>query len=258
MTNLVNLSIPTPTNAAGERAQQALAAAESRQIVTAADYEAAGTELQVIKGKAREIDEARKALVKPIDDARKAVQNFFAPPLEWLAKAEAVLKRKLVDYQNEQERIRREEQAKAEAAARRERERLEAAAREAERKAREKAAEERRAAEEAAAAGRAAEAAKLQARAAATESKAAEKAEQLEQQAAAVVAPVIQREAPKVAGIKTREVWLFEITDPAAVPREYLMVDESKIRKVVNALKGDTQIGGVRVYADKSLAAGSR
>ena len=84
--------------------------------------------------------------------------------------------------------------------------------------------------------------------------RAAEKVEDLQLREAMVVAPVVDREAPKVAGIATREVWRFEVTDPALVPREYLVVDESKIGKVVRALKGDAVIAGVRVYSERQLA----
>ena len=106
----------------------------------------------------------------------------------------------------------------------------------------------------AAVAGRAADAAKLAAKAEKVEERAAEKVEDLQLREAMVVAPVIEREAPKVAGIATREVWRFEVTDPALVPREYLVVDEAKIGKVVRALKGDTAIAGVRVYSERQLA----
>lgn len=255
--NLVEVTVPMPSDAAADRAQMALSAARSMSIATAEQYEAGAHELQAIKAKHREIDEARKQLVKPIDEARKRIQDFFRAPLEFLEQAEGIVKQKLTAFQNEQERIRREEQRRAEEAARKERERLEAQAREAERKAREKAEADRRAAEEAAAAGRAQEAARLAARASATESKAAEKAGQLEQRAAAVVAPIIEREVPKVAGLKTREVYKFEIVDASKLPREYLIPDESRIRKVVNALKADANIPGVRVYADKQQASAS-
>lgn len=254
MTNLVELSIPQPSNAAADRAQFALDSARAMSIVTAEQYEAGAAELQAIKGKHREIDEARKLLTRPIDEAKKRIQDFFRAPLDFLEQAESIIKGKLVAYQNEQERLRREEQRKAEEIARKERERLEAAAREAERAAREKAAAERKAAEEAAAAGRAAEAAKLAARAAATETKAAEKAAALDERAAAVVAPVIQREAPKVAGLAMREMWLFKVEDKSKVPDEYKVVDESRIGKVVRALKGDARIAGVRVWMEKQPA----
>lgn len=47
--------------------------------------------------------------------------------------------------------------------------------------------------------------------------------------------------------------WKFAVTDPTLVPREYLMVDETKIGKVVTALKGDTNIPGVKVYEEATI-----
>ena len=79
----------------------------------------------------------------------------------------------------------------------------------------------------------------------------------LQSRADKVVAPVIQREAPKVQGVSMREVWKFEVTDATQVPREYLVVDETKIRKVVAALRSDAKIPGVRVYAERQVAAGA-
>ena len=257
MNNLVELSIPTPSNMAEERAAATLESSRAMTITSPQQYTAGADELKAIKGKWREIDEARKDLVKPIDEARKRIQAFFAKPLSYLEQSESIIKGKLVEYQNEQERIRREAQRKAEDAARKEREKLEAAAREIERKAREKAEADRKAAEAAAAAGRSEESAKLAARADAAEAKAADKAEQMQARAASVVAPIVQREAPKVSGIKTRDVMRFEVTNPALVPREYLSINETAIRGVVNSLKMDTKIPGVRVWVEKSVASGT-
>ena len=83
------------------------------------------------------------------------------------------------------------------------------------------------------------------------------KAEQFQERAAVVVAPTVAAPALKVQGESTREVWKFEVTDPTLVPRPYLVVDESAIRKVVQALKGGTDIPGVRVYSEKQLASGT-
>jgi hypothetical protein len=231
--------------------------ARTYQVTTAEQYAAGATDLQQVKAAQKRLEETRTSITKPMNDALRRVNDFFRGPTERLAAVERVLKAQLVKFADEQERIRREEQRKADEAARKERERLEAQAREAERKAREKAEADRKAAEAAAAAGRAEEAAKLAARAAATEEKAAAKADDLALRAATTVAAVIAREPPKVAGVSTREVWKFEITDPAAVPREYLVVDEARIRKVVQALKGDAKIAGVRVYAERQMAAGA-
>ena len=244
------------------------------KVANPADYEVAGLELRRVKDAQKRLDELRKSMTRPLDAAKKAIMDFFRAPEDKLAKAEAGIKRAMVTYQDEQERLRREEQRRAEEAARRERERLAEQAREAERKAREKAEAERKAAEEArqaaekaAAEGRAEEARKAaaaaaaaEARAAATEAKAAEKVEAIETRAAAVVAPIIQREAPKVAGVATREVWRFEITDPSKINDAFKMPDEQKIRKQVAALKGDAAaiIGpGVRIWCEKSIAAGA-
>lgn len=71
--------------------------------------------------------------------------------------------------------------------------------------------------------------------------------------------------APIVAGPEKRvetdfgkasftEKWNFTITNEALIPREYLMVDEVKIRRVVKALKADTKIPGVRVFDEGGVS----
>jgi hypothetical protein len=253
----MNLAADPEVKALTVQTEQFEALALTYKVTTPVQYADAGEQLKQVKAAMKRLDDLRKGMTRPLDAAKKAIMDFFRAPEEKLVRAESGIKRAMIAYSAEQERIRREEQRKAEEAARRERDRLEAIARETERKAREKAEAERKAADAAAAAGRAAEAAKLMAKAAATEERAAAKAEEAAQQAAMIVAPVIQREPQRIVGVATRELWKFEIVDPAAVPREYLMVDESKIRKVVGALKGDTVIAGVRVYSEKNLAAGA-
>lgn len=204
-----------------EETQVIVAAAGAVVVKTVEQYALAGTELTRIKGAAKRLDELRTSITRPMDAAKKAVMDFFRAPAERLAAAEAQIKRAMLAYSNEQDRIRQAEQRKADEAAQRERDRISAQA------------------AKATAAGK------------------DEKAAALEQRAAEVVAPVIQREPPKVAGVSTREVWKFAIVDAALVPREYTLIDESKIRRVVGAMKGDTAIPGVRVYAEKALAAGA-
>lgn len=83
-----------------------------------------------------------------------------------------------------------------------------------------------------------------------------------EEAKAANVAPV-QLEAPvipvKAEPVRTaagtasmKTVWKFEVTDAQAVPREFLVVDESAIRKAVAA--GVRQIAGVNIYETKDVA----
>lgn len=228
------------------------------QVIRSADqFTRAGELLKAVKGALKQIEEQRVAITKPINESLRVVNSqakVAAAPFET---AEREIKARMVEYSDEQDRLRREEQRKAEAAAAAERARLAKLQAEAEAKARAEQDRLRREAEEAAAAGRAAEAAKLAAKADKVEEKAAAKVEELQLREAMVVAPMIQREAPKVSGVSTREVWKFEITDPSLVPREYLVIDETKVRKVVQALRGDTQIPGVRVYSERQLAAGA-
>lgn len=199
-----------------------LSQAEGFKISTAVSYQLAADELKRIKAASKKLDEVRKAITSPMDAAKKAVMDFFRKPAEQLKQAEERIKDAMLVYQTDLEQKEAEERRQAEAAAKAERERLEvAAAREADR-------------------GEFGTVAEI-----------ATTAAQI------VAAPVVRREVPKVAGVSFRETWKFEITDLNAIPREFLLVDETKIRKVVQAMKGDTNIPGVRAYAEKTLAAGA-
>jgi hypothetical protein len=286
--NLVEVVTPMPDGSAKTRASAALERVKAFKIVTTEDYAAAAAMLAQIKGQWKEVDGQREELKAPSLEACRRVENFFRDPLKFLKDGEAILKQKITVYDTEQERLRREEQRRAEEAARREREAKEAAAREAARKAQEAAdaarreAEAKRQAEEkarreaeearvrgdreaAAAADRAAqlaakEAARFDTRAERVESAGAEKVASLQMAASAVVAPVIQRATPKVSGLTMRDVWKFEVTDPSKINAAFLMPDEQKIRKQVAALKADAAaiIGpGVRIWSEKVPASGA-
>lgn len=54
----------------------------------------------------------------------------------------------------------------------------------------------------------------------------------------------------------TTLVWKFEVQVPSQVPVEYMTVDESKIRKAVQA--GIREIAGVRIYEDVQVGASAR
>lgn len=73
-----------------------------------------------------------------------------------------------------------------------------------------------------------------------------------------VIAPVVilPTATPKVAGVSYREEWDFEVVDDAKIPREYLTRDDAKIRRVVKAMKGTTNIPGVRAFSRRVVAAG--
>lgn len=216
--NLVDLKIAQPDNTAETRARQALARVDGMSVANAEDYQVAADELMAIKRKWNEVEVQRKELKGPIDEAAKRIQAFFKPPLDFLAQAEAVLKRKMVTWKSEQDRIAREEQRKADEKARKERERLE------------------REAAKAAAAGR------------------EERAEVLRERAEVVVAAPVAPVAPKVSGISTRKAYMFRIVDASKVPDQYKVIDEKRIGAVVRALKMDANIPGVEVYEELTMA----
>ena len=70
-----------------------------------------------------------------------------------------------------------------------------------------------------------------------------------------VNAPVISLQSKtKGKGVSYREVWKFRIKDVDLIPNTYKVVDERKIGAVVRALKDKTNIPGIEVYCDNSVA----
>jgi hypothetical protein len=66
----------------------------------------------------------------------------------------------------------------------------------------------------------------------------------------------VQPEPPKAVRTEagtasTKKVWTHEITDPDQVPRDYLLVDEKKIRQAIKM--GVRKISGVRIYQETQV-----
>lgn len=222
--------------AAQEREAKAiLEVAQSYVIDSPEMATAAAEELGSIKAKAKQLDELRKSMTRPLDEAKDRIMDLFRGPQDLLAKAETTIKGAISTWQAEERRKADEARRAAEEAARKERERLEA-----ERKAAEEAARE------AAAAGDESAAAAAQAHAVVL----AAEAEVVEH-----LAPAVVEQPTKLAGIATRQDWYFEIVDEAAIPREFLVVDEKKVRAYVKAMKSDAKIPGVRVFAKDVISA---
>jgi hypothetical protein len=195
-------------------------AAKNLLIKTVKQYESAAALLKGIKGSLATIEDARTRITKPLNDSLREVNaQAKAAAAPFLAEEQSI-KRAMIAYSDEQERLQREEQRRANEIAEAERRRQQEIADRARAKGQEG------------------------------------KAEKHEERAQAVAAPIIQREQPKIAGVSIPKVWTYEITDESVIPREYLIVDETKIRKVVTALKGGTNIPGVRAFEQKRIAAG--
>lgn len=69
----------------------------------------------------------------------------------------------------------------------------------------------------------------------------------------AIVTPAVPRHVP---GLQTVEKWDFVIEDASQLPRNYTTPDLTAIRRTVQALKGKTEIPGVRVFREDSIRRG--
>ena len=211
-------------------AERVLAIALSIVVDSNEMAEIAASELVTIKGRAKELDEERKRITKPMDDAKKAVMDVYKPAIEKLGQAETALKTSLLAYQKEQQRI------------------ADLAAAEEARKARE-------------------EAEKLRAKAEKMEAKGkTEDADALRNVAAMTVAAPRTVAAPtKLAGTSVRKVWKANVTDRSAAIKalaenpayqHLLTIDEAALNKLAAAMKNpNSPIPGVVFYEDSVMSA---
>lgn len=218
---------------------------------------------------AKAIETQRKKVIQEPNDFVKAVNNFCKLFTEQLAQAEAVLKKKISDYQYQQELERRKREEAARKAAAELQEKLRREAEEANRKAREEAAKKaeeesarlRAIAEEEARKRKASEAELKALREKAEQNrleairKAEEEAKLREITAPVVQEPIITKES-SVTRTETgtsahqRKAWKAEVLDANLVPREYCTPDLKKINEAVKM--GVREIAGVRIYEDST------
>ena len=239
------------------KAQAALDGATDFVIDSQTMFELASDDLKGIKALQKEVEEKRTSITRPLNQAVKAVNDLFRLPKEYLDKAEATLKRAMVTWTTEQERIAAEARAKAEAEARAERERLAAI----EREHAEAAARAQAEAAAAAAAGDAEAAARAQAEAEALQAQAAAAA--LTAQVVTVV-PEVEAQA-KVAGISGRVSYSAEVIDllelvkavaAGKAPIECVLADAKFLNAQARAFKKAGQLfPGVMAVAERSIAA---
>ncbi|PUE21834.1 hypothetical protein B9Z43_01230 [Limnohabitans sp. MMS-10A-192] len=238
-------------------AQKALADATDYVIDSPTMFELASDDLKRVKALQKEVEEKRTSITGPLNQAVKAVNDLFRAPKEYLDKAEATLKRSMVAYTSEQERLAAAARAQAEAEARAERERLAQQEREAQEAARRAEAE----AQAAAAAGDQAAAAK-----AIQEAQAAQAQAEMAAMTANVmtVAPVVEAPA-KVAGISGRMTYSAEVVDllalvkavaAGAAPIECLQADTKFLGAQARAFKKAGELfPGVMAKEERSIAA---
>lgn len=211
-----------------DSARQMLEVAREYHIESPEMMVAAANELKAIKGKARDLENRRLSMTRPLDDAKKQIMDFFRQPMQYLVDAEGIIKRGMLAYQNEQERLRRAEEARLRDIAEKERQRL-----------------ERQAAK-------------------AAEQGKAEKAEDLRERAESMPVPVVAHRAPQVAGISTRENWSAEVTSlrellqgvlDGKVPEVAVIADMKVLNAQARSLKDAMNYPGVKAVCEKGISA---
>ncbi len=231
----------------------------------------AGQDLREVKALQKQTEEQRTAITGPLNSALRAVNDLFRAPATYLEQAESVLKRAMVTYTTEQERIAAEARRRADAEARAERERqaaIERANREAAQMAERRAREAEQQALAAAAAGDAKAAAAAQAEVAAQVEQAA--AANAEAEAAAQVAEIVSMApavlAPaKVTGISGRVNYSAQVDDlmvlikavaAGEAPIECITADTKFLGAQARAFKRAGQLfPGVSAVAERSISA---
>lgn len=198
------------TTAMASEGTALVAQAQAVKIVDHPGYEAAGALLVSVATLRKTIETAFKDPKAKAHEAHKAITELEKKMLKAPSEAETILKTEMARFQRADAERRAKEAAAAQEAIRKQ--------------------EEDR---------RLAEAVQLEAAG-------------MPEMAEAVISAPIQPAAvsipkPTAAGISTVTVWTFRIVDVAALPREYLIPDETKIRQVVAAMKADTKIQGVVV-----------
>lgn len=192
-------------------ANEVLGNAKAVIVKTPEQLQAAGDWRNKIKARLKQIDTERKEITRPLDEVKAKIMDKYRPVIEALEAAYKLFDRGIVEYLNEQERIRQEQQRKLEAEAEKKRQEAEAKAKEWADKGNEK------------------------------------KAEEWLDKADNVIAPVVP-ETPKVEGITTRKDWDFEIVKPNEVPRDFCIPDEKAIRAFIKATKGTKPITGIKIF----------
>lgn len=182
-------------------------------IKTMADYTRASDIIMSIKAIRKKITDTFKPIKQKMDAAKQEVLDQEKAADAPLKEAEAWLSPQIIEWNREQERIRKaEEDRLRKIAEEEEKERL------------------------------------LNEAVAAEQSGNKEEAEAII--SAPIQAPpvVVPKAVPKVPGMSIRENWKFRITNEKLIPREYLKADEVKIGQVVRAMKSAANIPGIEIY----------
>lgn len=208
-----------------EKIKDALALADysikrfEKGVLSNEDNEQAGTSLKDIRAKTKELNEDRLERTRPYDTVKKMIMDLFRIPDERLKLADATISGAMAKFWQEQERARAAEEARLKAIADK-------------------------------------EAAKLIVRAEKAEASGKDdKAEGLRLQAQDVQAtvPMVESKVAKVTGLGMRTYYYAKVIDEAKVRvthQEFFSLDQVKLNKYADAMKGSTKIDGIRFWSE--------
>lgn len=220
MSAALSPEIAPPETAELKQESKALVTTAKAMKVTSHDeFKLAGAELVRVANIRKSIVFAFKEPKAKAHEAHKAITKLEADLLAYPMEAERLIKASMSRFALEDERRRREEEA-------RERERL-----------------------------RKIEEDRVLAEASALEDGGDHQAaEELISQE--VLAPVVEMPKAAADGVSSRRVFKYELLDINQVSRDFLVLDETKVRKTVNALGKDAAqlIGGIAVHEELVMA----
>lgn len=187
------------------------------RIMDAPSYEYAAEFWKQIGDLMKKVDESFDPIITRAHQAHKEALAQKAKIYNPLDKARREVKGMMEAFDREQERLRQEEAARIREALRREE-------------------EERRLAEA------------VQAEQEGDK----DMAEAIMDEAPYVPPVILPKATPKVSGGPVfRTVWKAKVVNPTLVPREYLMVDETKLNRLAAVMKGNFKVPGVEFYSQR-------
>jgi len=194
--------------------------AQQMTVASVEDYEMAGAFLQLIAKRRKQIEEVFDPIVAKAHAAWKEACNQRTKLLDPLEEAKKCVNEKLRVFDAEQDRRRRQEEARLSEEAKKKRD--EDALKEA------------------------------QALEASGEKELADVVMQMASEAPAPVV-VLPSSTPKMSEMQARFNWKFRIVNESLIPREFLSPDEKKIGAVVRSLKAMAKIPGIEIYSEKDF-----
>jgi len=198
-----------------------VATAEAGVIRGQPELESAAEQLSSVKGYLKGIEAKYKSWTEGLNQSLKRIRDDYNPVKAAAQKAETIWKNKIDVYEDEQDRKRREAEAKLREQAEKDRLKLQA------------------------------QAEKLEVRGK------PDQAEAKRMEAENVPTPLVAAPA-KPSTLSYTPEWHYEVTNEKEIPPEYWVVDHKRLAQVVRALKGTKEIGGIRQFDKRRIGSRSR